>query len=324
MRPALKSGLLPVWRDRDTLQIGIDPRRAVALSGMGQAAFVIGLLDGSRDRDQVIAAAAARGIPAQTMERILTLLAAGGALDDFPASTIRELPQALRAKLAPELATTSLAYRDGDGGARALARRRAAVVRIEGDRRVGRVAARLLNAAGVGQVDFVRPPVDNRATPANQALRSRIAPLIAPDLIVLAGRQPLERLAQLARARIPHLSVTAGEAIGVVGPLVVPGQTACLLCLDYVRAGNDPAWPLILAQIGRKRPEPPACDSVLATAVAAQAVAQALTAIERGPMAAAAANGTLELVLPDWTGGAGPGRAIRPAHVAVTPSGNRQ
>jgi bacteriocin biosynthesis cyclodehydratase domain-containing protein len=318
MRPALKSGLLPVWRDRDTLQIGIDPRRAVALSGMGQAAFVIGLLDGSRDRDQVIAAAAARGIPAQTMERILTLLAAGGALDDFPASTLRELPQALRARLAPELATTSLAYRDGDGGARALARRRAAVVRIEGDRRVGRVAARLLNAAGVGQVDFVRAPADNRATPANQALRPRIAPVIAPDLIVLAGRQPIERLARLARARIPHLSVTAGEAIGVVGPLVVPGQTACLLCLDYVRAGNDPAWPLILAQIGRKRPEPPACDSVLATAVAAQAAAQALTAIERGPLATAAANGTLELVLPDWRWR----RRTWPRHPACTCGGH--
>jgi len=104
---------------------------------MGHAAFVVGLLDGSRDRDQVIAAAAGRGIPVQTTERILTLLAAAGALDDFPASTLRELPLALRAKLAPELATTSLAYRDGDGGARALARRRAAVVRIEGDRRIG-------------------------------------------------------------------------------------------------------------------------------------------------------------------------------------------
>ena len=57
MRPAIKSGLLPVWRDRDTLQIGIDPRRATALSGMGQAAFLIDLLDGSRDRDQVIAVA---------------------------------------------------------------------------------------------------------------------------------------------------------------------------------------------------------------------------------------------------------------------------
>ena len=302
MRPALKSGLLPVWRDRDTLQIGVDPRRAVALSGMGQAAFVIGLLDGSRDRDQVIAAAADRGIPVQTAERILTLLAAGGALDDVEASTFRELPQALRVKLAPELATTSLAHRDGDGGARALARRRAAVVRIEGDRRTGRAAARLLNAAGVGQVHFVRPaaPGGARELPSGQALPPRITPLIQPDLIILAGRQPIERLAQLARARVPHLAIMAGEAIGVVGPLVVPGQTACLLCLDYVRAGNDPAWPLILAQIGRKRPEPPACDAVLAAAVAAQAAAQALTAIEQGATATATANGTLELVLPDW------------------------
>src|SRR5258707_13037381 len=99
MRPALKSGLLPVWRDRDTLQIGIDPRRAVALSGMGHAAFVIGLLDGSRERDQLIAAAADHGIPALATERILALLAAGGALDDFPVSTLRELPPALGAKL---------------------------------------------------------------------------------------------------------------------------------------------------------------------------------------------------------------------------------
>jgi bacteriocin biosynthesis cyclodehydratase domain-containing protein len=302
MRPALKSGLLPVWRDRDTLQIGIDPRRAVALSGMGQAALVIGLLDGSRDRDQVIAAAAGRGIPVQTTERILSLLAAGGALDDFPSSTFRELPLALRAKLAPELATTSLAYRDGDGGARALARRRAAVVRIEGDRRIGRAVARLLKAAGLGQVHFVRPPADgaSSASGGESALRPRATPVSRPDLIILAGRQPIERLALLASARVPHLAIMAGEAIGVVGPLVVPGQTACLLCLDYVRAGNDPAWPLILAQIARKRPEPPACDAILAAAVAAQAAAQVLTGIEHGPLGSAAANGTLELVLPDW------------------------
>jgi len=105
---------------------------------------------------------------------------------------------------------------------------------------------------------------------------------------------------QLVRDRVPHLAVMAGEAIGIVGPLVVPGRTACLRCLDYVRAGNDPAWPLILAQIGRRRPEPPACDSVLAAMVAAQAAAQAMTAIEQAPTASPAANGTLELVLPDW------------------------
>jgi bacteriocin biosynthesis cyclodehydratase domain-containing protein len=289
---------------------------------MGQAAFVIGLLDGSRERDQVIAAAADHGIPAQATERILSLLAAGGALDDFPASTLRELSPAVRAKLAPELATTSLAHGDGDGGARSLARRRAAAVRIEGDAKIARAATRILSAAGVGQVLFSQSPLSARARPGDRtrrvsgapagppkqtgrqrATRAGIAPVprpLTPDLVILAGRQPVERLAQLARERVPHLAVMAGEAIGVVGPLVVPRRTACLLCLDYFRAGNDPAWPLILAQLGRRSPEPPACDAVLAAAVAAQAAAQALIAIDKNPIASAAANGTLELVLPDW------------------------
>jgi hypothetical protein len=96
------------------------------------------------------------------------------------------------------------------------------------------------------------------------------------------------------------LAAVAAEAIGIVGPLVVPGKTACLRCLDHIRASRDPAWPLILAQISGRRPEPAACDAVLAAAVAAQTAAQALTAIDRGPFASAAANGTLELVLPDW------------------------
>src|SRR5262249_7108050 len=90
-----------------------------------------------RSSSACLAAAAGDGIPASVTERVLALLAAGGALDDFPASTLRALPAPLRARLGPELATTSLARRDGDGGARALARRRAAVVWIEGERAVG-------------------------------------------------------------------------------------------------------------------------------------------------------------------------------------------
>jgi bacteriocin biosynthesis cyclodehydratase domain-containing protein len=291
MRPALKSGLLPVWRDRDTLQIGIDPRRAIALSGMSQAAFLIGLLDGSRDREQIIAAAAGSGIPAVAAERILTLLAAGGALDDFPASTLRELPASQRARLAPELATAALAHGDGDGGARALVRRRGSVVGIEGDHRIGRDVARILSASGVGAV---------RLSGAGTTAAAAAAAPASPDLLIVIGRPARELSEQLARQAVPHLAATAGEAIGVVGPLVLPGKTACLRCLDYFRAGNDPAWPLILAQIAGRSPEPPACDAVLAAAVAAQTAAQALTAIDKAPAASAAANGTLELVLPDW------------------------
>ncbi len=332
MRPAIKSGLLPVWRDRDTLQIGIDPRRAIALSGMGEAALLIGLLDGSRDRDQVIAAGAGLGIPADTTERVLTLLAAGGALDDFPAGTLRALPAPLRARLAPELATTSLARRDGDGGARAIARRRAAVVWIEGDRRIGRAVARILSASGIGQIRFRRLPADGLAYPAREPAgqdagaqgRPRPGYRVRPDLVILVSNQAADRAAQLARDRVAHLAVMASEAIGIVGPLVVPGGTACLRCLDYVRAGNDPAWPLILAQIRRRRPEPAACDAVLTAAVAAQAAGQALTAIETAPIASAAANGTLELVLPDWRWR----RRTWPPHpacpCAIMPSDNRQ
>jgi bacteriocin biosynthesis cyclodehydratase domain-containing protein len=286
MRPALKPGLLPVWRDRDTLQIGIDSRRAVALTGMAKAAQVISLLDGSRDRAQVIQAASSRGVPAETADRVLNLLAAGGVLDDFPASTLRATPQPLRARLASELATASLAHGDGDGGARILARRRAAYVRIHGTGRIASGIAGIVTASGIGRVgcsEPAEPPGTER-----------------PDLAVLVGRQLPELPADLTREQIPHLAVLASEAIGTVGPLVVPGRTACLRCLDMTRADMDPAWPLILAQLSSRRPDPPACDAPLAAAVAAHAAAQALAFIDRPTSPGAAVNGTLELVLPAW------------------------
>jgi hypothetical protein len=249
---------------------------------MRRAALVLGLLDGSRDREQVIGAAAEHGIPSESTERILTLLAAGGALDDFPASTLRELPVKSRARLASELATTSLAHRDCDGGARSLARRRDIAVWIDGERRVGRAVARILSASGVASVML-------------GAIQDR-----RPDLAVIVGRQHPDRMNSLVSNGIPHLAVLAGEAIGVVGPLVIPGKTSCLRCLDYFRASKDAAWPLILAQLALRRPDPPACDAVLTAAVAAQAAAQTLIAIDRSPSSAATVNGTLELVLPDW------------------------
>lgn len=104
----------------------------------------------------------------------------------------------------------------------------------------------------------------------------------------------------MTRQRIPHLAASADEAIGVVGPLVIPGRSACLRCLDLSRAERDPAWPLILAQLAGRKPDPVACDAPLAAAVAAQAAAQALGFIDRPAAAAAAVNGTLELVLPAW------------------------
>jgi hypothetical protein len=297
MRPALKPGLLAVWRNRDTVQIGIDPRRAIALTGMRGAAVLLGLLDGSRDLVQTLAAARELGISPEAADRVISLLAAGGALHDFPVGAYRAMPPGLRTRLAPELATAALAHGDGDGGARILARRQGACVRVEGMSRVGLCVASLLTASGIGMVVSTgrlpgpRPSAPPAADPAGPR---------HPDLVILADTYRRELPEVLMRDGIPHLAAAASEAIGVVGPLVLPGRTACLRCLDLTRAERDPAWPLILAQLTGGGADPPACDTVLAAAVGALAAAQALASVDRPTSASAVANGTLELVLPDW------------------------
>ena len=121
-----------------------------------------------------------------------------------------------------------------------------------------------------------------------------------PDLAILVGYQQPELAGWLMRAGVAHLAVTAEEAIGIVGPMVRPGQTSCLRCLHLTRSDLDPAWPLILAQLVGRTASLPACDAALAAAVAAQAAVQALAFLDRDPLHAPAENGTLELALPDW------------------------
>jgi len=176
MRPALKPGLVPVWRNTDTVQIGIDHRRAIALTGMGLAAGLISLLDGSRDLGQLLAAAGDLGIPAATVHRVLSLLAAGGVLDDQPPDLYRRLPDGLHRRLAPELATAALAHGDSDGGARTLARRQNACVRVAGLNPIGLSAASLLAAAGIGSVVTAGPVAT--AGPGVPPGGSRAAPRI--------------------------------------------------------------------------------------------------------------------------------------------------
>jgi hypothetical protein len=101
MRPALRAGLLPVWRNRDTLQIGVNPRRAMALSGIGSSAAVLTLLDGSRDWTAIIEAAGQAGVPAEAAHRVLGLLAGAGALAESAARPLSALPADQRGRGAP-------------------------------------------------------------------------------------------------------------------------------------------------------------------------------------------------------------------------------
>lgn len=75
----------------------------------------------------------------------------------------------------------------------------------------------------------------------------------------------------LLRSDVPHVLVATDELGVDVGPLVLPGVTACGQCLDLDKTAADPAWPHLRVQCGAsRRPvvEPQAADSAGALAAA--------------------------------------------------------
>jgi hypothetical protein len=89
-----------------------------------------------------------------------------------------------------------------------------------------------------------------------------------PDVAVLVSHHvpdPLEHLAWLRRDTA-HLPVVFGERAVTIGPMVRPGISPCLACLEQQRADADPAWTAIGSQLwGREA----AMDTALAAALAA-------------------------------------------------------
>ncbi|WP_278263464.1 TOMM precursor leader peptide-binding protein [Nocardia sp. AG03] len=71
------------------------------------------------------------------------------------------------------------------------------------------------------------------------------------DLVVLTDALMVDpRLSvDLVLRRVPHLQVRVRDGVGVVGPLVLPGETSCLRCADLTRTGFDADWPHLAAQL---------------------------------------------------------------------------
>lgn len=323
MRPLLTPSVRRLWRDPETLQLGRPPGRAVVLAGVDAAVrSVLGLLDGTRDRAGLVAAAAAAGCPPARTEHVLGLLAGADLLDDAAADRgpLAGLGRSERDRLAADLGSLRLLH--GEAGLEAVRRRRSARVVVDGASRVGSTVAALLAASGVGTVDVVddelaRPedcgvgglglaavgrPRGDAAGELVAAVTGRASTepkqhVALPDLLVLAppAGGPVPQPPQL----VPHLFAEIRGEVGVVGPLVRPGESACLRCLDLTRADRDPGWPAVAVQLASGVREVAPCDSALAVAVAAQTAMQALAFLDAAALPTTA-GGTLELVLPDW------------------------
>lgn len=319
MRPLLTPAVQRLWRDVETLQLGRAPGRAVVLAGIDPSTRdVLAMLDGSRDRAGVVEAARAAGC--DQAERLMTLLDSAGLLDDAAAdrAAVTALPRAERDRLAPDVASLRLVR--GVDAIEAVRRRRAARVVVEGAGRVGAALAALLAGAGVGAVQVVddgltRPedcgvgglPLSAVGRSRQEAARELLSASVStvttatssvalPDLVVLSpvAGAPTPEPPRL----LPHLLCEVRGEVGVVGPLVVPGTSPCLRCLDLARTDLDPGWPAIAVQLATNAQRGAPCDGVLAVAVAAQAAAQALAFLD-GTGLPATAGGTLELTAPD-------------------------
>lgn len=104
------------------------------------------------------------------------------------------------------------------------------------------------------------------------------------DLAVVVAHDAVgaEKAARFMSTDRPHLFVLVREQDGTVGPLVLPGDTACAECVERHRGANDPQWLQVCEQLaadGRTAPgsQPHRLeDAALSTALAGTAAAQAL------------------------------------------------
>lgn len=102
------------------------------------------------------------------------------------------------------------------------------------------------------------------------------------DLVIICTRDAVapHEGREWHTAGIPHLPVVLRPDEAVIGPLVRPGETACLACLDLHRRDRDKAWPRLLTQLSSPLHELAPTVDETPTRAAAVASFVALIALE--------------------------------------------
>lgn len=265
-----------VSRGPSSRLFGLDPRTALVVDDLPPPlAQMLDELRAPVDRDALVARAARRGADPGVADELLRRLVEAEALVDAA------------------------------GPARAARRRAEAVVAVSGDGPLAAGVAAGLALAGVGTVylaagratavgsrDLGTGLLDadrgrSRAEAVLDVAR-RVAPSarvgraparLVPDLSVLADTSTPDPVlvVELHVARVTHLPVRLRDGTGVVGPLVLPGRSACLGCVELHRRARDPGWPAVAAHLLDREGS---AEPATAAATAALGVAQVLAVLE--------------------------------------------
>lgn len=120
--------------------------------------------------------------------------------------------------------------------------------------------------ASLGEVRAVRPDdvplVDPRVSArvrgkSERKQRTSIRGVWMPDAVILTGAWAItpERAGAWLRRDVPHLALIAHDEGIDVTPVVSPGNTPCLLCLEFSLADADNAWVAMVSQLAGRLPE---------------------------------------------------------------------
>lgn len=287
--PYLPSYAPVLIRGADEFQVGTDPSNALIFSGAGFG-VLLEALDGYKSPRVVRSIGHAAGLSLRKVEDAFTALRNAGLLIDGSADPIPEFS--------------------------------AARIHLIGAGSLGIEIARLLIRSGIAELSIFddHPPEPDLFPQADQyptrsrALTTTLAPpspteVVAAshwspgddhraDLVVVVADGPEVNRAiteGLLRCDYTHLIVRSLGSGACVGPLVIPGRTACLGCHDLVRRSADPHWPTILTQLTRVRTD---IAGVTASWVAAYTVGEILAFLHGEPPQLA--GGTADLVVPDF------------------------
>jgi hypothetical protein len=271
--------------------LGLDPAAAVAVEDLPPPlAEMLDELTAPVPTGELVDRAADRGADRTDAELLLAELVGAGALVDAADVRRRERRRA---------ASTVVVHGRGP----------LAVGLVLGLATAGVGAVHVVTSGAVLEGDLGTGLVDadrglDRASATAAALgrlcpRARTGPppqRSVPDLIVLAdaGTPDPVQVAELHATGTAHIAVRVRDGVGVVGPLVFPGRTTCLGCMEIERCAREPGWTAAAAQlVGVPGLATPACVA----ATAGLATAQVLSALD-GPESAAdppVLEATLEL-----------------------------
>ena len=295
------------WRDATRLILE-DPAapHTQVLIGNATAATVRWLrsCDGTRSLGSVLDGAVEIGIERTSAERLLGTLVETGllTLEAPPAQLGLDREPDVRSALRQDFESIALA---GSNASAALMRRQEHRISIEGINRVAHALVDVLAAAHIGEVAVLAKRTSRRAVtlrdvgafgptaadvgaPPATAMKRHVARVqqtqkrthVRPLVITCdAYLDPADELV-FQETATPYLRMLVTSRYATIGPLTLPGHTACWSCIAMHRTDVDPQWPHLLAQFEHHRRHLAPIDSAFAMWVASETAAHLLRVID--------------------------------------------